>query len=695
MTIVRGILVVCLLVLLSACPNPTGGTATEPGDDQGGGTGTEPGDDQGSGAGAVAPTDLTIGAGADSVTLSWIGDSSANDGYEIQRREEGESEWQDLVIDPPLGPDATEYVDDGLPPNTTYHYRIRAVNSFGPTAAEDGWVEFDPITTTQLAAPTLTLPENFLLGDTIALSTNKPDFVRYYYTTNGTDPTFTNQVFDPDVDDSRPDTTAVWQYEGIVLNDPGEYEIRVLARAEDWLDSAITTQTVSVSPKWTESGGTWTVTPGISWNDFMSEVVDQTNSGDTITWSGDATIRRASGTAGTRALSLQHSLTFDAGGHTVILDGSSGGRHWSDFDDPPDGTVVRFQGLTIQDFGGPAHSGFLAVPPEVRLELINVRLENNTAGAGQAGRLAAGGAITNQGGVVVIEDSVLIGNRGLGGGAVASFSGTTIIRRSRFLGNRAWYNTSIVQEYLSGGAILAIGGTVNVADSFFAGNTPTSGPGTISLGGAISAMGGTINVHGSQFVGNESNWGVAAHIGDSGFIRISSSAFYDNQSTSSSITPEASIIYAYDHPEGIDLRSSTFVDNTVLSLGNYTVDATAHNVLLINSPITDSNGFGFGEFETSYIEEELNAADIFVALPDKGPDGEWGTDDDVPGDFRLRADADPAIRAAVIDGGDDAEIAPDFADANDNGNVSEDEPYDLAENARVQDTAIDIGAVEH
>ena len=56
-------------------------------------------------------------------------------GYEIEYREHGQASWRDLAS---VGADARTYHHRGLLANTTRHYRIFAVNKYGPSTVSDG-----------------------------------------------------------------------------------------------------------------------------------------------------------------------------------------------------------------------------------------------------------------------------------------------------------------------------------------------------------------------------------------------------------------------------------------------------------------------------------------------------------------------------------------------------------------------------
>jgi hypothetical protein len=112
----------------------------------------------------IPPTDPVAVAGVNTVTLTWTDASPVNDRYEIQRKEGGDDSWQDLRIDPPLSATAHRHTDTTAAGGATYHYRIRGTNSFGPFGAEEGWVEFDPVT------PTLPVAEG-----TVQIDFDNPD----------------------------------------------------------------------------------------------------------------------------------------------------------------------------------------------------------------------------------------------------------------------------------------------------------------------------------------------------------------------------------------------------------------------------------------------------------------------------------------------------------------------------------------
>ena len=75
------------------------------------------------------PTNLVATSnGADQISLTW-GDQSANeDGFNLERRQDGDQQWIQVEV---TGPEVTEFLDTGLSPSTLYHYRVRATNSAG------------------------------------------------------------------------------------------------------------------------------------------------------------------------------------------------------------------------------------------------------------------------------------------------------------------------------------------------------------------------------------------------------------------------------------------------------------------------------------------------------------------------------------------------------------------------------------
>ena len=83
---------------------------------------------------SLAPTGLTATAvGRDRIDLSWTAPTddggSAITGYRIESSADGSAGWTDLVAD--TGSDATTYSHTGLMPNTTFHYRVSAINGEG------------------------------------------------------------------------------------------------------------------------------------------------------------------------------------------------------------------------------------------------------------------------------------------------------------------------------------------------------------------------------------------------------------------------------------------------------------------------------------------------------------------------------------------------------------------------------------
>ncbi len=73
----------------------------------------------------AAPSDLVVNRISETeLRLIWIENSSNEDNFEIQRREDSTEEFTTLVT---LSENLTEYNDIDLNPNTTFHYRVRAL----------------------------------------------------------------------------------------------------------------------------------------------------------------------------------------------------------------------------------------------------------------------------------------------------------------------------------------------------------------------------------------------------------------------------------------------------------------------------------------------------------------------------------------------------------------------------------------
>jgi len=79
------------------------------------------------GAGGSAPSNLTAQAlGASYVQLNWQDNSTAENGFKIQRRNLDSDPWSTIKI---LPPNTVEYLDEGLTQQTTYHYRVGSFTS--------------------------------------------------------------------------------------------------------------------------------------------------------------------------------------------------------------------------------------------------------------------------------------------------------------------------------------------------------------------------------------------------------------------------------------------------------------------------------------------------------------------------------------------------------------------------------------
>ena len=79
----------------------------------------------------AAPSGLTATAVSSSqINLAWTDTSANEDGFKIERSNNGSS-WSQIAT---VGPNTTTYSSTGLSANKTYYYRVRAYNMLGNSA---------------------------------------------------------------------------------------------------------------------------------------------------------------------------------------------------------------------------------------------------------------------------------------------------------------------------------------------------------------------------------------------------------------------------------------------------------------------------------------------------------------------------------------------------------------------------------
>lgn len=111
----------------------------------------------------AAPSGLMAGAASDSIiNLSWTDNSDNEVWFKVERSPNGTDSWTELT---PAGVDATLYQNSGLDPETTYYYRVSAVNPAGESAT----TSVANATTEALSPPVL---ETYAFNNTGAATVN-------------------------------------------------------------------------------------------------------------------------------------------------------------------------------------------------------------------------------------------------------------------------------------------------------------------------------------------------------------------------------------------------------------------------------------------------------------------------------------------------------------------------------------------
>ena len=255
------------------------------------------------------------------------------------------------------------------------------------------------------------------------------------------------------------------------------------------------------------------------------------------------------------------------------------------------------------------------------------------------GRTSYGGGIYNNDGTVTVTQSTISGNSAQdNGGGIYNNDGTVTVTQSTISGNSA-------QD--SGGGIYNDDGTVTVTQSTISGNSAQdNGGGIYNAGGAIPIYNyywGTLTVTQSTINGNSADCGGGV-CNDAGILTVTQSTISENSADHSgggvSSFSDGTLMVTQSTISG---NSTRYYGGGIYSSGMVTINNT---IVALNRAERDSDMAGqYGDAPNHSL---VGLDPGFVTTPSAGADGDWGTEDDVAGDFRL------ASKSIAIDYGDNA-----------------------------------------
>jgi predicted outer membrane repeat protein len=582
---------------------------------------------------------------------------------------------------------------------------------------------------TALAAPTITAANSLLVGGIpLHISTNRSDGVYFYYTIDGSTPEFDPTLPDPDDPDlfvTNASTVGIPGGETIPTPrvDSGTHSLTV--RAVAWADGQTSPEKsmnleliagrVVTAFAWGRFGHQM---PNGSLQQIMRDI--GTHTGWTVTWAEPRLVEdMADGLQTEREsdMKVYTDVIIDGGDHEVWNRGEGNFQQFI----VKDGGHLTLRNINLTgsgSFGGRnGRGGLISVETGGTLVLENVTVRNvrmswdtsywiTGGGQGSDGLdpgAAVGGVLANDGGTVIIRDSVFEDVRtNVGGGILANFSGETTIDNSRFLSGRTDNRRTdggsqpTVGVWRGGGGLAVYGGEVSITRSYLAGNSAIyNGSDSISANaGAIGVWNdGSLTVQASQFVENSAVAGGAIYADTTGVVRVGSSAFWGNRSDSGGAIARGSA------GTDIEVHASTFSWNVWGQTGgiqNFAFAVRSGEVpFWFNSLFVRDGNLWNAEVPTNSNDSSsglnVDPATVFVRVPDRG-DGTWGTSVDIPGNFALLPGA--SVAGTVIDQGNLSHRMNDLADIDGDGNTSERQPLDINGNPRVQGGSIDRGAAE-
>jgi hypothetical protein len=324
--------------------------------------------------------------------------------------------------------------------------------------------------------------------------------------------------------------------------------------------------------------------------------------------------------------------------------------------------------------GGGGISADAATPLVRRSTFVrNVAAIDVSEGGGGGGGSGGAGIWGNMG-APIVEDCLFEENEAsFGAGAYFIEDCSATVRRSTFRAN-------VAQE---AGGLYTLASAVLAEDCWFEANTALGG--TFSVGGGMSHYFSNSTTLRCTFVGNVGDLGGGGIYVEGEAPTIADCTFRGNSAVGHIEGWGGGILFGY-FSQG-NVQNCLFVGNSARRGGGYFAMAFADAPLANCTLVANEAEFGGGAAETSELATPPiansivwanlpdglagpfgvrfscveggaagpgNVADapLFRALPAPGPDGRFGTEDDVPGDLRL------AGGSPCVDAGDNGAVAP-------------------------------------
>ncbi len=248
--------------------------------------------------------------------------------------------------------------------------------------------------------------------------------------------------------------------------------------------------------------------------------------------------------------------------------------------------------------------------------------------------------------------------------------GVYLIGASPTVVNNTIAANAVTGSYAAGGGLYAYCSSATIANNIILGNAARGS--TYALGGGMCLLGSSPTITNNTIAGNSASNGGGMYVDFHSSPTITNNTIVGNSASSFG---------------GLYLLSSS------LTIANSIVAFNSSGIFCSFSPIFRCNCvYGNTAYDYSGVTDPTGTngnikIDPKFVSASPGPDGKWGTADDVLADLRL------AAGSPCIDAGSNADVPADAADLNGNGNVTEPLPYDLAGNPRFVDdpTAPDTG----